>query len=172
MLYLYNIEGLTQGEIARRVNLDRSQVSRRLSRARRYRQEVEQRQRQERREMTKDGDPLDRAVHVELITASEERRPRGAFYDMESGVCSIDGDELIAVGSRNGASALGGGSDRAPEQRIEGQRIKLQRLEFGLKNEGLTEQYQPDPDGLAGGLAGKPTANRPKRKAKLPETAA
>ena len=55
-LYWNEIEGLTHAQIAARVGLDRSQVSRRLARARRYRQEQERVERQA-EEQANDDDP-------------------------------------------------------------------------------------------------------------------
>lgn len=152
LLDLYEVGGLTQYALAGMVGLDQGHVSRRLARARRYRQELRRREDRQVAEDNRD-DPLDVATIVELIDSRDpSARPRGEWIDLESGVCSIVGDDRVAVGIGIGVQGDKGRSQRCPAQALEGQRLSIRRLESGRKAEEEIKQHQPDPDGLKGGV--------------------
>ena len=79
------------------------------------------------------------------------------YYDLTTDRTSLDAvGGAVLVGARNGATAIGGhGGNRLPAPRLEGQRLRRNRLGTGDKTEpGGPTKPKPNPKGLQGGLGG------------------
>jgi hypothetical protein len=132
----------TRGEVMALTCISERTLERRLARAREVRDDF-----------ADDGPSETDLPWVEVVAVHPDDEPRTPHYNLV-------GDRLNAPA---GAFRIGDGKGRL--------RVRHAGQGRPVDDTGHRKDYEPDPDGLAGGLEGKPS-NRPKRKAKLPETAA
>src|SRR6185312_16162927 len=87
LLRLYEAEGRTTYELATVAGLSQSQISRRLARARRYRQERDRREQEAERRIERDDEPDDLPF---VALTSDPGREVAGWYDLDTDECSID----------------------------------------------------------------------------------
>jgi hypothetical protein len=148
LLWAYEGEGMNQAELAEREGMSQGHLSRRLARARRYRDELEK---QKERIVEAIAAPETLPYLVLTTDPGREWRP---CYDLDTDECTLESG-LARIGNRNGTDAISGsGSTRRPVSPLEGQRLRVLNVNGGpmVKDPGGPTKHQPDPDGLRGGV--------------------
>lgn len=138
LLYLYEIEGLSQPEIARREGISQGHLSRRLARARRYREERRRAEEREHAILTRDKDKLD-YEYMELSDMPTGNRAFGRPIPFCSEETLAPGGKDLVCSESSGTYHVGG---------------RVRSLTRGVQttDEGGPTSYSPDPDGLKGGV--------------------